>query len=121
LNTTNEDIMAAKRKKADTVESRLDSLVADLEALQADVRGLAKGARAEAGDRIADALKAAEDRVTSALNAAQDAAAQAVDQAEVWATDNAESLREAVREQPLYSVAVAMGIGAVLGALFLRR
>ncbi len=55
------------------------------------------------------------------INAAQEAAAEAVDQAEVWATDNAEALRDAVREQPLYSVAIAAGIGAVLGALFLRR
>ncbi len=117
--------MAASRKRTGTgsnkLESRLDALVADLEALQADVRGLAQGVGAEANDRVTSAIKSAEVRVASAVKAAEEAAEQAVEQAEEWATENLDSLRENVREQPLAALAVSMGVGALLGVLFLRR
>jgi ElaB/YqjD/DUF883 family membrane-anchored ribosome-binding protein len=124
--------MAAKRKKNGTagtksaavsgnLGSRLDALVADLEALQGDVRGLAQGAGAEAGERITEALRMAEDRVAGVVRAAEEAAAEAVDQAEVWATDNLENLREQVREQPVTAMVLALSAGALLGAIFLRR
>jgi len=43
------------------------------------------------------------------------------DDAEEWAEENAEGLRIKVREQPLTSLLIAGGIGAFLGAIFLRR
>jgi len=46
---------------------------------------------------------------------------QITSQVEDWTNDNAETLREQVREQPLFACAVAMGIGALLGAILLRR
>ena len=43
------------------------------------------------------------------------------EEAEEWAEEHAEDLRAQVREQPLTSLLIAGGIGAFLGALFLRR
>ena len=41
--------------------------------------------------------------------------------AEEWAEEHAEDLRAQVRENPLTAVLIAGGIGAFLGAIFLRR
>jgi ElaB/YqjD/DUF883 family membrane-anchored ribosome-binding protein len=117
--------MATRRKKATTstkpVENRLDALVADLEALQNDVRNLAQGVGDEANERVKSALRMAEERVASAVRVAEDAAEDAFDQAEVWAEENLDTLRDSVREQPVIACLVALGAGALFGALFLRR
>jgi ElaB/YqjD/DUF883 family membrane-anchored ribosome-binding protein len=117
--------MVAKRKKtaASTrpVGDRLDALVADLEALQSDVRNLAQGLGDEANERVTSALRMAEERVASAVRAAEDVAEDAIDQAEIWAEENIDTLRERVRSQPVAACLVAMGAGALFGALFLRR
>ncbi|HTQ13795.1 MAG TPA: hypothetical protein VMH86_07960 [Rhizomicrobium sp.] len=111
----------AAARNTDDLEAQLDALVADLRALQADVRKLAQGASKEAGDRLSEALKTAEGRANAAYAQARRTASEAVDQAEVWATDNLAALREAVREEPVKAVAIAAGIGALFGVLFLRR
>lgn len=115
--------MATKRKStsAQPVENRLDALVADLEALQNDVRNLAQGVGDEANERVKSALRMAEERVAAAVRMAEEVAEDAFDQAEVWAEENLDTLREQVREQPVVSCLVAMAVGAVFGALFLRR
>jgi ElaB/YqjD/DUF883 family membrane-anchored ribosome-binding protein len=117
--------MAARAKKTtvadDDLQGQLDALLSDLQNLQGDVRKLAAGAKSEASDRIAEALQAAEARVTAAIATAQGAAGEAYEQAEEWATDNIDSLRESVREEPIKALAIAAGIGAVFGLLFLRR
>ena len=102
--------MAARKKTADTVEGRLAALREDLEALQSDMKGLANGV----GD-------AASDRLTEMLSATEDLAEQLTERVEVWTNENAETLRETVREQPLVACAIAMGAGAILGAILLRR
>jgi ElaB/YqjD/DUF883 family membrane-anchored ribosome-binding protein len=115
--------MATRRKttSAQPVENRLDTLVADLEALQNDVRNLAQGVGDEANERVKAALRMAEERVAAAVQMAEDVAEDAFDQAEEWAEENLDTLREQVREQPVVSCLVAMGVGAIFGALFLRR
>jgi ElaB/YqjD/DUF883 family membrane-anchored ribosome-binding protein len=55
------------------------------------------------------------------LRNTEDMADQITSQVEDWTNDNAEQLRETVREQPLAACAVAMGIGALLGVILLRR
>src|ERR1700744_2918954 len=116
--------MATKRKGmtgSARIDSRLDALVADLEALQNDVRNLAQGVGDEANERVKDALRMAEERVASAVRMAEDVAEDAFDQAEEWAEENLDTLREQVREQPVVSCLIALGAGALFGALFLRR
>jgi ElaB/YqjD/DUF883 family membrane-anchored ribosome-binding protein len=100
----------AARKKSTTLESRLDALRDDLESLQTDMKGLAGG--------VGDAAQA---RLNEMLRNTEDMAEQISSQVEDWTNDNAESLRDQVREQPLFACAVAMGVGALLGAILLRR
>lgn len=92
------------------MQGRLDALRADLEALQTDMRGLAGEVSGAAQERMNDALE-------NAMEAVQDMA----DRVEGWGTDNLESIRDQVRNQPLASVALCVGAGALLGALLLRR
>ncbi|HWA31449.1 MAG TPA: hypothetical protein VG867_10130 [Rhizomicrobium sp.] len=100
----------AARKKPTTLEERLDALRDDLEALQTDMKGLAGG--------VGDAATA---RLNEMLSNTEDMAEQISAQVEDWTNDNAESLRETVREQPLTSMAIAMGVGALLGLILFRR
>jgi ElaB/YqjD/DUF883 family membrane-anchored ribosome-binding protein len=108
--------MAARRKRStangndNDMQGRLDALMADLEALQSDMKGLAGDVSGVATERMNDALQ-------SAMEAVQDMA----ERVEGWSEDNLENLRDQVRNQPLASVVLSMGAGAILGALLLRR
>ena len=46
---------------------------------------------------------------------------QAAGEVETWTNDNLDSARESVRAQPLAAIALSMGAGALVGAIFLRR
>jgi ElaB/YqjD/DUF883 family membrane-anchored ribosome-binding protein len=113
-----EIVMAAKRKSVSTVEGRLAALRRDFEALQDDIKGLAGDVGAIASDRGRIALKGAED---VAAREAKIAASEFREDAEEWAEQNTENLRTQVRDQPITSLLIAGGIGAFLGAIFLRR
>ena len=107
--------MAARRKGSNAgnnhdLQGKLDALRADLEALQTDMRGLAGDVSGVATERVNAAL-------TDAMESVQDMA----DRVEDWSTDNLETLREQVRDQPLASLMLSMGVGALLGAILLRR
>jgi ElaB/YqjD/DUF883 family membrane-anchored ribosome-binding protein len=72
-------------------------------------------------------MKKAEAVAERAYVLAEEAAAQASKRAfeaaediEEWTTENAETLRATVRDQPLTALAVAAGVGAFL-ALLLKR
>jgi len=88
--------MAAKKKTpATNIEARLAALRADFESLQGDLKGLAGDVSVVASERATLAMRSAE--------------------------ENAETLRVQVRQQPITSLLIAGGIGAFLGAIFLRR
>lgn len=88
------------------VESRLSALRQDLEALQQDMRGLGEGVGEAAQERLRDALRA-----TETLAAQMDE----------WTDQHIDTLKESIREQPLAACAIALGVGALLGVVFLRR
>lgn len=121
--------MAAKKKDTPSnIDARLAALRGDFEALQSDMRGLAGDVGDVASVRAATAMRSAEDVAERAFALAEEAAAQAkgkakavADDVETWTTENTASLREAVREQPVTSLLLALGAGAFLGALLLRR
>ena len=107
--------MAARRKRSNAgndydLQGKLDALRADLEALQSDMRELA-----------GDVSGAASERMNAALNEAMTSVQDMADRVEDWSTDNLETLRDQVREQPLASVMLSVGVGALLGAILLRR
>jgi ElaB/YqjD/DUF883 family membrane-anchored ribosome-binding protein len=113
---------------AANVEARLSALRADFDALRADMKALYGDVSEVASERAASAMRSAEEiagrAVALAEETARDAKAAALeyrDEAEEWAEENAEELRAHVRAQPIQSLLIAGGIGAFLGAVFLRR
>jgi len=90
----------------DQVENRLSALRQDLEALQQDMRGLGEGVGEAAQERLREALRA-----TETLAAQMDE----------WTNENLNTLKESIREQPLAACAIALGVGALLGVVLLRR
>jgi ElaB/YqjD/DUF883 family membrane-anchored ribosome-binding protein len=120
--------MVAKKKTAVGIDTRLTQLRRDFEALQDDIKGLAGDVGVVASERAQLAMRSAEDVADRAMRLAEEAAREAKvmagefrDDAEEWAEENAENLRAQVREQPLAALLIAGGIGAFLGAIFLRR
>jgi ElaB/YqjD/DUF883 family membrane-anchored ribosome-binding protein len=104
----------ARRKRSNgnghDLQARLDALRDDLGTLQKDLRGLLSDAGGAANDQLHQAVK-------GALTQVEDVA----DRIEEWGTDNLDSVRTAVRSQPLAAIALSMSAGALIGALFLRR
>jgi ElaB/YqjD/DUF883 family membrane-anchored ribosome-binding protein len=119
--------MAATAATNANIEAKLATLRADLETLQKDIRGLAGEVGGVASTRASEALKSAEKLAERAYELAEETAnqataygAKAAEDIEEWTNENAEMLRQTVREQPLTALAVAVGAGAFL-ALLLRR
>ena len=92
------------------VVATLSALRVDLEALRKDVEALSDTIEASKTLRLKDSIDAA-------LITLHETKAYV----EHWGEDQIESLRESIRKQPLASCAKAMGIGALIGCLFLRR
>jgi ElaB/YqjD/DUF883 family membrane-anchored ribosome-binding protein len=120
--------MAAKKKSVTGIDTRLTALRRDFEVLQSDIKGLAGDVGVIASERAQLTMRSAEDVADRAMLLAEEAAREAKvmasefrDDAEEWAEENAENLRAQVRDQPLMALLIAGGVGAFLGAIFLRR
>lgn len=98
-----------KAKNGHDLDARISALKGDFDSLQRNVRELLNSLGHEASSGLA-----------SATEAATDAAGSAVEQVETWSEAGAESVRGAIRTQPLAAVALSMGAGALIGSL-LRR
>ncbi len=91
------------------VQSRLNALRADLDALQKDMRGLVS----EVGD-------VASKEVQGAMGGAMHSAQEAVERLEDWGNENLDGVRDVVCTQPLAACVLSMSAGALIGALLLR-
>jgi ElaB/YqjD/DUF883 family membrane-anchored ribosome-binding protein len=91
------------------MQSRLNSLRADFDALQHDVRGLAS----DVGD-------AATSQVQGFMSDASRTATETVDRVSEWGAENLAGVRTAVKTQPLAACMLSMSAGALIGALLLR-
>ena len=137
----------AKRKRketgADHVEQRLAALRDDIDAIQDDMKGLAvasgevameqadgakayvsdtlDGAQSYAQERVAEAQKFAQARINKALEDAEAMVDRLSEEVEGWATENVDTARETIRNQPLAACVLSMSAGALIGALLLRR
>jgi len=80
------------------MQGRLNSLRADFDALQLDVRGLAT----DVGDAASEQVQGAVDRVSE------------------WSSENLKNVRGAVKSQPLAACMLSMSAGALIGAWLLR-
>jgi ElaB/YqjD/DUF883 family membrane-anchored ribosome-binding protein len=91
------------------VGTRFNSVRADLDALQHDVRGL-----------VSEVGGMASDQVSGAVNGALETAYDTVDRVGEWSSENINGVRRAVRTQPLAACMISMSAGALIGALLLR-
>ena len=89
---------------------KLSALQDDLNRLQRDLRGVAAAGGEIAGERVVDAFESAEAGVRSAAD-------RAADQLGTWTNGNLNPVRAQVRSQPLASVLLSAGAGALVGAL----
>lgn len=96
----------ADTKEGATPGDSLAELRSDLAALKADLA------------QLTDTLgKTARDSVKGATTEAEAAMGEVSD----WAEDQYLTLRHSIQAQPVTSIAIAAGMGFVLGQLFLRR
>jgi len=115
--------MVVRPKKNDTmnIDKRLGALRTELDAVQGDMKGHAGDVSDVADGRVHLAMRNAENVAERALRLAEEAAGHMADDVETWTNDNLDSVRGSVRAQPLSAVVLAMGAGALLGAIFMRR
>jgi len=78
-----------------------------------DARALMTATADVAGEKVADARK----RLAAALDSAKDMAGRVRDKA----VEGARMADETVREHPYQAMAIALGVGAIIGCLLARR
>lgn len=66
------------------------------------------------------AKKKVVEEVDEAVDEAEDAIGSAMDDAESWIERQLLATRERARDEPITMLALAAGVGALIGALFLR-
>ncbi len=109
------------RKDKDKLDRRLGVLRSELETLEGDMKKVAGDVEGIADNRVHLALRKAEDVAHSAYHLAEDAAAQVVHDVDEWATGNLDTARTKIKAQPFSAIALSLGIGALVGAMFARR
>lgn len=112
--------MAARIKKNGTkkVDARLGALRSELETLEADMKGLAGDVESVADGRVHLAIHKAEDFAQRAYRIAEESVADVADDVESWANGNLDVARKSIRTQPLSALAISIGAGALIGAIF---
>ena len=92
----------SSRKQVNKLATQLDELQSQLSSLRKDARQLT-------------------DTVSKTAGAALGTAEATYKDVGKWTSDNVDTVCEWGHDQPLAACLVSLGIGAVLGALFLRR
>jgi ElaB/YqjD/DUF883 family membrane-anchored ribosome-binding protein len=110
-----------KRNGVKNIDTKLDALRADLDALQHDTRNVVGDVENVANDSAQAAMQATKDVAERAYGLAEETVAHLAYGVETWTNDNLDSMRGSVRARPLSAVALSMGAGVLLGAIFLRR
>lgn len=116
---------SGKRKMADIARQELANLKADLNELVSRVSNLSRSDFEAARDKVMASLGATRE-------SAKDTAKEYADSAKMASRDYADSARQSlgsglerscdfIRERPLQSLALAAGVGLLIGALMTRR
>lgn len=98
-----------RKKNGSQFDARVSALKNDFDSLQHNVRELFDSLGHDASQGLSDATETASDAMASAAG-----------QVESWGEAGAETVRGAVRMQPLAAIALSMGAGALIGT-YLRR
>ena len=109
------------RKNTEKMDSRLGALRSELETLETDMKGLASDVEGIADKRVHLAIRKAENVAHRAYRLAEESATQVADDVEAWTNDNLDSARKSIRAQPFSALALSLGAGALIGAIFMRR
>jgi|SRR5579871_1264918 len=99
-----------RARGANNLETRISDLQEDLVRLQKDLRGLAAAGGERASSRITEI-------VDGASGTARAAAGRAAEQLGDWTDESLSPVREQVKSQPLASVLLSIGAGALIGAI----
>jgi ElaB/YqjD/DUF883 family membrane-anchored ribosome-binding protein len=110
------DVHIPSMSRPDSKHAR-ERLVADLQAVVRDSEDLLK---ATARD-MSDAAQQARVRLTAGLEKARATCAEWQDQGLATAKEAAKSTDAAIRSHPYESIAVAFGVGVLIGALWKSR
>src|SRR5512142_192086 len=100
------------------MNERLGALRSEMEAMEADMKGLAGDAEGAADDRIHVAIRKADDLAHRAYRLAEESTTDAANDVEAWASGNLDDARKSIRHQPISALALSLGAGALIGAIF---
>ena len=109
------------RNDAKKVNQRLGALRSELETLETDMKGLAGDVEGIADNRVHLAIRKAEDVAHRAYRLAEESTVHAAEDVEAWANGNLDQARNSIRTQPFSALALSLGVGALIGAIFVRR
>ncbi len=110
-----------KTKTTRDIDKRVNAIRSDVEALQSDVKDLAEDTVGLGSESAKVAVRTAEAIALRALRLAEETASGMAGDVEDWANDNLETARKSIRDQPISALFLSLGIGALFGAIFLRR
>jgi len=96
-----------KNSNGSEVQARLNAVRSDLDTLQKDVRGLMSEVGGVASREVQDAMG-------GAIHSAHEAVER------IWSSENGNSVREVLRNQPVAACVISLGAGAIIGALLAR-
>lgn len=99
----------ARKTNGRQVDDRISELQEDFESLQHAFASLLDHMAQDTSEGMAGAAKTASDAIAGAAG-----------QVETWSEAGTETVRGAIRTQPLAAIALSMGAGALLGA-YMRR
>lgn len=102
-----------KRKEDMTTTEANERLAADIKLLARDAEELLRATAGEAGEKI----KEVRQRLSKAVESARATCENLQDQT----AESAKAADEAIREHPYESIAIAFGVGALIGLLVGRR
>jgi len=101
------------QNESQIMKSQTTATSNDLGTLAEDARALMAATADVAGEKVGEARK----RLATALESAKDLAGRVRDKA----VEGAKAADEAVHEHPYRAIAIAVGVGAILGYLLTRR
>ncbi len=109
------------KNDTEAMDTRLGSLRSELETLEADMKVIVGDVEGIVDSRVRLAIRRAEDIAHGAYALAEESVAHAAGDVRKWADGNLGSARRSVRTRPLSALALSLGAGALIGAIFTRR
>ena len=125
LNSTTKDYVMKNRQDTGTTAETPEQLIEHISRLMSEAEAMLAGPHTEqAGSKLAsvrERLESARDQLTNAYGRAREGITEAYDRARRGVASGAKYTDQTIREYPYQSLAVALGVGVLIGALIGRR